>query len=439
MGGSNRVIPFFPLKVRKNEGYRIFNPVDSSDYEMNYPGYRILEMCDGMHSPEEIAEILAGESVGSNLNILEEVNLFLSSAYESSLITSKKERFSLVKGYPPPLNVFWDITGKCNLCCLHCCHTEHEEREEDLPYEETCRIADEIAAFGVKNIIISGGEPFARQDFMKILTYISSRGFDSVNVCTNGTLVTPSIARDLSLMHVNVQVSLDGDTAGLHDRIRGKPGTFEKTLRGIRYLVAAKVPVTICSMLLSLNADRILQIRTLVHELGVESFRVQRLIQVGRGKIHGSTLMLQPDEMKEITKRLIQEHISVTSFTLTLEPPSGIPADSCGSAACSAGTTSCSITSDGTVIPCAYFWGFKGYNVRDHSFGWIWEHSPVLQYFRTIQIRDINGVCRQCQWLSQCNGGCKAENYASGDLFNSSPACWVAAELERERVGREAG
>jgi radical SAM protein with 4Fe4S-binding SPASM domain len=433
------LIPFFPLKVRKGQNYEFFNPLDLQEYELNYDAYRILEMCDGISTPREIAERRAGESGESPEESMAVVGPFLDDMYRSSFITGKADPVVPYRGYPPPSTVFLEITGRCNLRCAHCLHPDEEPRGPELTTDEVFRVSEELASAGVKGVVIGGGEPLARRDFRKILSHIAARSLAQICVVSNGTLITKQIARSLAENRAGIQISIDGDTPALHDQMRGVPGAFDKAIRGLRYLIEAGVDPEVCATVTSRNAVRILQIRSMVRGLGVTKFRVQRVVGIGRGRSNGKELIIPPAKMKALVERLEQERIPVSSFGFTLTTPPDAPVDLCGSGTCSAGTTSCAITSDGTVIPCSYFWGFAGENIRDHSFSWIWEHSAVLRYFRSIRLKDINGVCQNCKWLSTCCGGCKAENYASGDLFNSSPTCWVADELRQKLPAQTMG
>lgn len=135
--------------------------------------------------------------------------------------------------------------------------------------------------------------------------------------------------------------------------------------------------------------------------------------------------------LKELIEYLDSEKISLSSYSFTLQPPPTEPVDYCESGACSAAISSCSITPEGKVVPCTHFWGMNDESLRKHTFQWILENSTILNYFRDILLEDIKGVYRDCKWLLLCHGGCKAENYANGDIFDSNFVCWVADEMRQ--------
>lgn len=84
---------------------------------------------------------------------------------------------------------------------------------------------------------ISGGEPMLRQDFAEIFEYISEN-CNSYALNTNGTLITPKIAKLLKRKGTKM-VSLYGASAEVHDSITKSPGSFEATMQGFAYLKEA--------------------------------------------------------------------------------------------------------------------------------------------------------------------------------------------------------
>ncbi len=88
--------------------------------------------------------------------------------------------FQRFQGKPFPLSGQWEITCRCNLRCVMC-YTDPfntpEQIRQELSYEEIVRILDEIHKEGCLEITFTGGEPFARRDFLHIYTYAKSKGF----------------------------------------------------------------------------------------------------------------------------------------------------------------------------------------------------------------------------------------------------------------------
>lgn len=420
--------PYFFLQVKKGKDYHVFNPVDNTEYELNYIAYRILEQCDGLHTVDEIADSV-DDNFKNQAEAINYITVFLDEMCRLGMIAWRQKKFEISKKWYPPASVFWDITRNCNLKCLHCYNFHRYDHYSELSTEEAKRVLEEMSVYGVESISFSGGEPLMRDDFPEIVLHAAGLNFKSVNVATNGTLIDRDIARQLNLEKVEVQISIDGDTAEVHDSLRGIKGSFDKAVDGIKLLMEEGINTSVCTTATKLNVDRIPNIIQLMKDLDVKNYRVQGVVPMGRGKKNEKELKLPPEKMKKLVEYLENREIHVSSFNFTLKPPPSDPVDFCGSGACSAASASCSITAEGNVVPCTYFWGLNGENLRDHTFQWIWENSPLLNYFRSISLNEVKGICRECKWLSLCHGGCKAENYISGDIFASNQSCWVAEEM----------
>ena len=95
------------------------------------------------------------------------------------------------------------------------------------------------AASEVFDLSLTGGEALLRKDIFDIIRY-AKRYPLFVNLNTNGTPVTPTVAQRLRDAGLDqVRVSIDSATAEVHDEFRGRTGALKATMRGIRRLLAA--------------------------------------------------------------------------------------------------------------------------------------------------------------------------------------------------------
>ncbi|MCK9298854.1 MAG: radical SAM protein, partial [Methanoculleus sp.] len=128
--------------------------------------------------------------------------------------------------------VFWNITNRCNLLCSHCYIRAGpgQERENELTTKEGLHLIDDLAAMRVPLLLFSGGEPLIREDFWELAGHAKERGLVTA-LSTNGTLITPAVARRLRDTGVEYAgVSLDGATAETHDGMRNVPGSFQRAV-----------------------------------------------------------------------------------------------------------------------------------------------------------------------------------------------------------------
>lgn len=136
-----------------------------------------------------------------------------------------------------PLEGSLDLTYRCNNDCRHCwvrIPANAPEKSQELSFDEIRGIVDQARELGTREWSISGGEPMLRPDFADILDYIIRKS-TTYSLNTNGTLITPKVARLLKRKGVKM-VALYGATREVHDHITRNPGSFEATLRGMAYL-----------------------------------------------------------------------------------------------------------------------------------------------------------------------------------------------------------
>lgn len=157
-----------------------------------------------------------------------------------------KNQTSYKSQIKPPYLISYAITKKCNLKCKHCYSDATKEHAPDeLTTEESKRLLDSIANWGIKLLIFDGGEPLCRDDFFDIAKYGSERGLRVV-IGSNGTLIDKNMAQRLKHSGVMaVQISIDGAKAQTHDWFRGEEGAFIKALEGANACKEASVKLNI--------------------------------------------------------------------------------------------------------------------------------------------------------------------------------------------------
>jgi hypothetical protein len=123
----------------------------------------------------------------------------------------------------------------CNLRCDYCCvRSSPTAPRRELGLERVQRIAREAADLAVKEIFVTGGEPFLLEDIEEILVACAAAA--PTTVLTNGMLFTGRRGESLRALprdRIVLQISLDSATPDRHDLHRG-PGTWARTREGIQ-------------------------------------------------------------------------------------------------------------------------------------------------------------------------------------------------------------
>jgi heme b synthase len=336
--------------------------------------------------------------------------------------------------------VAWEITRSCNLRCAHC-----RASAEDGPYEgelsnaECKTLIDQIKEVGSPILILTGGEPLSRPDVFDIARYGVSQGLRVV-MGTNGTLVTPEIAREMAEVPISrIAISLDFPTAGLQDKFRGEQGAFEAALAGIKNAQAAGVEIQINSTITKMNAHLIDDLVNLALEVNAASFHPFLLVPTGRGA-DLSDVELTPEEYEQ-TLNVIYDKQQALAGRMTFKP-TDVPhymrvtrqrqaaAKTAGAApagamermtrGCLAGTGFCFVSHTGIVQGCGYLTVPAG-DVRQQTFGQIWNGSSLFNDLRNLD--NIKGKCGVCEYKRIC-GGCRARAYEeTGDYLEAEPYC----------------
>lgn len=177
-----------------------------------------------------------------------------------------------------------DITYKCNFRCRHCYNSsgEHNFNNKELSDEEMIILAKEIAEYNPDSVCICGGETLLRKELVYEVGNILKTCDCSYNIVTNGYLMTDEIANKLKKSGYSlVQVSIDGLKEN-YEWLRGVEGGFEKAVEAIKCVKRAGLMAAVSCVPLSRNVNDVEKIIEMCDELGVESFRMQPLMQLGR-------------------------------------------------------------------------------------------------------------------------------------------------------------
>ncbi len=136
--------------------------------------------------------------------------------------------------HAPILFVKIKLLWLCNLSCTFC---QPNRSTAVMGREQVRELLDTLRARGLKKVHFSGGEVFCHPEIIPILEHARGSGLQ-VNLTTNGTLVTKEIAKRIVKTGIHsVSISLDSHRPETHDRLRGTPGAFKKTVKAIHYLL----------------------------------------------------------------------------------------------------------------------------------------------------------------------------------------------------------
>jgi radical SAM protein with 4Fe4S-binding SPASM domain len=275
-------------------------------------------------------------------------------------------------------------------------------REGELSYEEHCRILDEITEAGCLWLLYTGGEVFARRDFLDIYLHAKKNGL-LVSLFTNGTLITPRVADSLAQWTpFSIEVTLYGRTKETYERLTGTPGSFNKCMRGIRLLTERRLPLKIKTMAVSINKHEIWEMKRFVEEdLGLE-FRfdasINPRIDCSKGPL---AVRLSPAEVVELDLLDPARIAEWKRFARQFNVPAPSSCADSEVYQCGAGINSFSINPHGKMSICVLS-QFDTFDLRKGSFrtGWeglLWEErrKKVTRMTKCVSC-EIKSMCGMC-------------------------------------------
>ncbi|OLF14748.1 radical SAM protein [Actinophytocola xanthii] len=134
-----------------------------------------------------------------------------------------------------PDYIVWDITYACPLRCEHCYSESGRRPTRQLDHDEILRVADRIIELAPAAVGMAGGEALVVRGVFDIIERIMDAGIE-VLLYTGGWPLRPHMMADLLRLRPRVHVSVDGATAAVHDRIRGRAGSFDRAMAALRLL-----------------------------------------------------------------------------------------------------------------------------------------------------------------------------------------------------------
>jgi len=324
-------------------------------------------------------------------------------------------------GLSAPICLTWELTYACNLQCVHCLSSSGRRDPRELSTREWMSFIDDLRAIQVFYVNVGGGEPTLRPDFWDLVSHAVGNGV-GVKFSTNGSRLTAERASWLAVsVYIDVQISLDGATADINDRVRGE-GSFRTAITALENLAHAGFRDPKVSVVMTReNIHQLDDFKELADRYGA-TLRLTRLRPSGRGVDVWDTLHPTPDQQRELHAWLVAAGSSVmTGDSFFHLSALGTALD--GLNMCGAGRVVCLVDPVGDVYACpfAIHEQFRAGNLRDSDFPAIWRESPTFTHLREPSPA---GACGSCSAFDVCRGGCMAAKFFTGlPMDGPDPEC----------------
>jgi radical SAM protein with 4Fe4S-binding SPASM domain len=348
--------------------------------------------------------------------------------------------------------VVWNVGRRCNLHCVHC-YSDSANRAYpgELTTAEGIAVLDDLAAFGIPVLLLSGGEPLMRPDIFELIAHARHIGLRTT-LSTNGTLIDRATAERLRGLGVSyVGISLDGIGA-TNDRFRGHRGAFDKAMAGFRHCKAVGQRVGLRMTLTRRNCQDLDRLFDFIEAEEIDRACFYHLVYSGRGDAADE---LTPDVARAAVETILRRtrdfaarglrkeiftvdnHADGPYLYLKLREEDPARAEEVlallkwnGGGLHSSGVGVADIDFLGNVHPDQFWMGHTLGNVKERPFSAIWQdlRDPILAGLRDRAPR-LGGRCGACQWKDVCGGSFRVRALqVHGDPWAEDPGCYLTDE-----------
>ena len=204
-----------------------------------------------------------------------------------------------------PIYAVWEVTLACDLACRHCGSRAGRARPDELTTDECLDLVRQMAALGVREVTLIGGEAYLREDWLEIVRAIRAHGHDADDDHRRPRHRCRARARRQAGRPGQRQ-RVARRLAATHDRLRGVRGSHARALAAIDQLRAAGVPVSVNTQINRLSMPELPRAARADRERTARTAgRLQLTVPMGRAADEPEVL-LQPYELLELFPLLAQ-------------------------------------------------------------------------------------------------------------------------------------
>lgn len=313
-------------------------------------------------------------------------------------------------------SAYLHVSNTCNLSCVGCYSADcNRNRAADTSLDDLCRAIGVLAHLGVTRLVISGGEPFLREDLAEVTQHARGQGMTNIAVLTNGTHCSDKALAKLAGNVDVVSVSFDGASSETPACIRGEQ-LFDTLVDAVKRIQTAGIHAHMLPTLHARNIQDVPAYVELSKQLGCTvGFSLLSGARADLGDLMpgDSCLAGLANVMIEVANKG-----DAASIDDAFNPMRALSVRIC----CGAGKNSVSVASDGTVYPCHMLHRSEfalGNAFTDDAL----EIASNLSQFTLPSVDEIEG-CSSCENRYFCGGGCRARAYDEhGCMTKRDPYC----------------
>ncbi len=278
---------------------------------MNFQNYSML-----LEEIEDLSNVLMQNNSPTNWKESLKLHSLIADRYK------KNKVFPSV--FKSPLGIQMELTYKCNLRCIHCYNNSGRINGAELSDLEWLKVAREAANLEIFECILSGGEPFIRKKLvLKIMNIISECKARFVLI-SNGWFIDKDVLKNIQKYKFRFfQISIDGVSSGVHDKIRRKNGSWEHAVKAAHLIADTGIPLCIAHTLMPENFLGLEKMIDFAFELGAKYIITDEVIFTGAAAANYQLLKMPNGWKKkyfDILKRKQEEYSGYMTIMSAIDP-----------------------------------------------------------------------------------------------------------------------
>jgi radical SAM protein with 4Fe4S-binding SPASM domain len=144
-----------------------------------------------------------------------------------------------------------ELTDNCNEKCIHCYQSAHKEKGFLKDLDKIDQMFAEFGELGFLYLTLTGGEPLLHPQFKEICKLAQKNRY-LISIKTNGTLIDDDLVHFFKdLKPKTVEISVYSADKEEHDHITQVPGSFDKTMEGLKKLKNGGVKCSVMTPVLN--------------------------------------------------------------------------------------------------------------------------------------------------------------------------------------------
>lgn len=329
-----------------------------------------------------------------------------------------------------PLSGAFELTPVCNMACKMCYVRMTQKQQEKIQPLRTANewisLAKEAKERGTLYLLLTGGEPFSREDFPEIQAKIHEMGF-LCSINSNGTMIDEKTVAWLSKTPpLRINMTIYGASDQTYGELCGNPEGFSQLKRAIALLKEAGIMVKLNCSVTPWNAkDLDAMIQFAMDEQLIIQPTSYMFPPIRRdASMIGKNARFTPEEAAYYAARiesLLNGEERFVERVKNMEPIAlSTDFEECEDTTgdiirCRAGKCSYWVTWTGEMLPCGMMPMPNSMNVFETGFDKAWKNA--VDYSASIR---LPAKCAACEAKDQCKS-CAAMVYTESGSFDKVP------------------